>query len=275
MSKSAGSRPRVALKIIRQPRAADRDDAADEHEVDVAPRRGGVARQAAERAGRHAGRGSRTSVVAAISRARPRTVGREAVEDLEATALGRRRSSRTGSRQHVEQPAGHRRRHRAAEAGLLEQHRDGVLRRRWPGRRRRTPRWAPCPLPTCGGAGLAGDRERVVGKPLKAPTAVPPALVVTPVRPSKIAWPPLGRELDLCRAPSGSMVRFSSLGDAVAHLLHHVRLPDACRRWRWWRSRRRAAAGVSSTSPWPMAMLTLLPVRQLSAPSTQPDVGSQ
>ena len=188
VSKSDGSRPRVALKIIRQPERAHRRRCSR-------PARGrcaatapaGLRRQSPEGAGRDPV--ARTGkVVVAISRARPRSVGQRACR-APRTVRPRCRRAEQRVTEDVESRRADGRRHRPAVARLLQQDRDGVLR---VGGRAEAPNTAVGALLTPGPRTwavpvLAATGYVSCGKPLKAPTAVPPSCVVTPVRPSKSA----------------------------------------------------------------------------------------
>ena len=269
MSKSAGSRPRVALKIIRQPERPDGHDrtrpargrgaaTARPGCATVLPSAPGATRVATEKVGGHQ------------SRHVP-TLGHEGAEVAELTALGcgaasaqRRRARRTAGG-----PPGRR-----------------------PSRRSRTPRAAPTPR-TAGrrrgaegaehrggglaahlrGAGLGGDREAVaMGSPRRRRRRCrPPGWSRRRARRRSPAATPgvIVDRAGLLRLDAALDRRRSTPVEDLPRDLGH---PAASRRCRWWRRPPPAAAGVTSTSPWPMAMFTLLPVRQLAASSLQVDL---
>ena len=199
--------------------------APSEHEVEVPPGAAGLRDEPAERAGRHPRRGVEKVVVGHQSRTSPVPSGARVSSDLEADRPRARAGSSDGVGQHVEDPAGHGRGGRAAEAGLLQEHRDRVLRRGGRAEADEQAVGALFGLPShLGGAGLAGHRT-VGGSRRTCCGRCRPRCVVTPVRPSMSA----------CRHSGGSSTVPSCLrldgalqlaGDAVADLLDDVGLPQ-------------------------------------------------
>ena len=186
--------------------------------------------------------------------------GDRVVRSVTCPPSGSRRQG-LGAREHVEQAAGHRRGGRAAVAGLLHEDRHGVVR--VGGRSER---------PEHGGGGLAEhlgrtrlgrDREGGVREAAERPEGGAARSGWSPP-PCRRRWPggPSGEIDDLALLVGGDLA-LHLVGEPVLDLLHDLRRPAGAAVGRAWRRPTASCSGVTSTSPWPMASLTFLPVRQL------------